>query len=81
MGKRAPRTGQATDEIWMMMDVADWAVQNKHLKLVKLLLEKVEDLDVLAQNSFGHGCITAAFQVDDADICTPTSRNHCLLDA
>jgi hypothetical protein len=48
----------------------DWAVQNRHLAVVKLLLEGIEDIDVLTQNGFGRGCVTEAFQVDDADICT-----------
>ncbi|CCI44231.1 unnamed protein product [Albugo candida] len=49
------------------MDV-DWAVQNKHLAIVKELLQLVPDLDVLAQNTFGRGCVTEAFQCEDAEI-------------
>ncbi|DAZ97381.1 TPA: hypothetical protein N0F65_003404 [Lagenidium giganteum] len=45
-----------------------WAVQNKHLKLVRLLLEAVPDIDVLAQNGFGRGCVTEAFQCEDTEI-------------
>ncbi|KAJ0401195.1 hypothetical protein P43SY_007614 [Pythium insidiosum] len=46
----------------------DWAVQNKHLAVVKLLLEGIEDIDVLAQNGFGRGCVTEAFQTEDTEI-------------
>ncbi|GLE06253.1 hypothetical protein PINS_up015495 [Pythium insidiosum] len=45
-----------------------WAVQNKHLAVIKLLLEGIEDIDVLAQNGFGRGCVTEAFQTEDAEI-------------
>nr|CCA17519.1 conserved hypothetical protein [Albugo laibachii Nc14] len=45
-----------------------WAVQNKHLAIVKELLQSVSDMDVLAQNSFGRGCVTEAFQCEDAEI-------------
>uniref|UniRef100_K3WA79 MYND-type domain-containing protein n=1 Tax=Globisporangium ultimum (strain ATCC 200006 / CBS 805.95 / DAOM BR144) TaxID=431595 RepID=K3WA79_GLOUD len=46
----------------------DWAVQNRHLACVKLLLEGIPDIDVLAQNGFGRGSVTEAFQSDDTDI-------------
>lgn len=69
---------------------ADWAVQNKHRAIVKLLVDGINDLDVLARNSFGRGCVTEAFQCDDTEICTCCcwfwSRLHvcrlmwCLLD-
>ncbi|KAG2522487.1 hypothetical protein BBO99_00005835 [Phytophthora kernoviae] len=45
-----------------------WAVQNKHREIVKLLVDGVEDLDVLARNSFGRGCVTEAFQCEDTEI-------------
>lgn len=53
---------------------ADWAVQNRHLACVKLLLEGIPDIDVLAQNGFGRGSVTEAFQSDDTDICTYRSQ-------
>ncbi|RLN14509.1 hypothetical protein BBJ28_00013498 [Nothophytophthora sp. Chile5] len=46
----------------------DWAVQNKHREIVKLLVDGMPDLDVLAQNSFGRGCVTEAFQCEDTEI-------------
>ncbi|KAF1329705.1 Ankyrin repeat-containing protein yar1, partial [Globisporangium splendens] len=46
----------------------DWAVQNRHLACVKLLLDGIPDIDVLAQNGFGRGSVTEAFQSDDTDI-------------
>ncbi|POM63829.1 AFL146Wp like protein [Phytophthora palmivora] len=45
-----------------------WAVQNKHREIVKLLVDGVKDLDVLARNSFGRGCVTEAFQCEDTEI-------------
>ena len=54
------------------MDV-DWAVQNKHLAIVKELLQLVYDLDVLAQNTFGRGCVTEAFQCEDAELCNAST--------
>ncbi|KAF0685747.1 Aste57867_22355 [Aphanomyces stellatus] len=45
-----------------------WAVQNKHLAVVKLLLGHFADIDVLARNSFGRGCVTEAFQAENTDI-------------
>ncbi|KAG7386635.1 hypothetical protein PHYPSEUDO_015419 [Phytophthora pseudosyringae] len=45
-----------------------WAVQNKHREIVKLLVDGVQELDVLARNSFGRGCITEAFQCEDTEI-------------
>jgi len=50
------------------MDFKDWAVQNKRLDVVKLLLEFYPDIDVLAQNSFGRGCVTEAFQSENTDV-------------
>lgn len=50
----------------------DWAVQNRHLACVKLLLEGIADIDVLAQNGFGRGSVTEAFQSDDPEIRTFT---------
>ncbi|TYZ61353.1 hypothetical protein PybrP1_009718 [[Pythium] brassicae (nom. inval.)] len=46
----------------------DWAVQNRHLSCVKVLLEGIPDIDVLAQNGFGRGSVTEAFQTDDPEI-------------
>ena len=46
----------------------DWAVQNKHYKLVELLLNRFEDIDVLSQNEFGRGCVTEAFQPEDTEL-------------
>lgn len=43
-------------------------MQNKHLEVVKLLLAHYKDIDVLAQNSFGRGCVTEAFQSENTDI-------------
>lgn len=48
----------------------DWAVQNRHLACVKLLLEGIGDIDVLTQNGFGRGSVTEAFQSDDPEIRT-----------
>lgn len=48
----------------------DWAVQNRHLACVKVLLAGIPDIDVLAQNGFGRGSVTEAFQSDDPEICT-----------
>jgi hypothetical protein len=45
-------------------------VQNKHREIVKLLVDGVQDLDVLARNSFGRGCVTEAFQCEDTEIRT-----------
>ncbi|CAI5704001.1 hypothetical protein KXD40_002452 [Peronospora effusa] len=45
-----------------------WAVQNKHREIVKLLVDGIKDLDVLARNSFGRGCVTEAFQCEDTEI-------------
>lgn len=45
-----------------------WAVQNKHREIVKLLVYGVKDLDVLARNNFGRGCVTEAFQCEDTEI-------------
>ena len=50
--------------------MADWAVQNTHREIVKLLVNGVQDLDVLSRNNFGRGCVTEAFQCDDPEICT-----------
>lgn len=46
----------------------DWAVQNRHLPCVKVLLAGIPDIDVLAQNGFGRGSVTEAFQTDDPEI-------------
>ena len=46
---------------------ADWAVQNNRQAIVKLLLERVEGLDVLARNKFGRGPLTDAFDVGNTD--------------
>lgn len=61
--------------LWMEVEegrgadcAADWAVQNKHLEVVKLLLQGIPDIDVLTQNSFGRGCVTEAFQCEDTEI-------------
>ncbi|TDH69419.1 hypothetical protein CCR75_002858 [Bremia lactucae] len=45
-----------------------WAVQNKHREIVKVLVDTVTDLDVLARNKFGRGCVTEAFQCEDTEI-------------
>ncbi|KDO30179.1 hypothetical protein SPRG_05371 [Saprolegnia parasitica CBS 223.65] len=45
-----------------------WAVQNKHIDVVKLLIAAYPDIDVLAQNAFGRGCVTEAFQSENTDI-------------
>ncbi|CAH0473743.1 unnamed protein product [Peronospora belbahrii] len=45
-----------------------WAIQNKHREIVKLLVDSIKDLDVLARNSFGRGCVTEAFQCEDTEI-------------
>ncbi|TMW60214.1 hypothetical protein Poli38472_000256 [Pythium oligandrum] len=45
-----------------------WAVQNNHLAAVKALLEGIPDIDVLAQNGFGRGCVTEAFSAQDTEI-------------
>lgn len=45
-------------------------MQNKHREVVKLLVDGVKDLDVLARNNFGRGCVTEAFQCEDTEICT-----------
>lgn len=58
------------------MVCADWAVQNRHLGIVKLLLEGITDIDVLAQNGFGRGCVTEAFQSEDTEIRT-YSMHYC----
>ena len=50
--------------------MADWAVQNTHQEIVKLLVDGVQDLDVLSRNNFGRGCVTEAFQCDDPEIRT-----------
>lgn len=61
---------------------SDWAVQNKHLEIVKILLDGIPDIDVLAQNGFGRGCVTEAFQCEDTEIRTclparqPTQYEH-----
>lgn len=59
----------------------DWAVQNRHLACVKLLLEGIADIDVLAQNGFGRGSVTEAFQSDDPEICTVCFCVHNLQSA
>ncbi|KAF1774689.1 S-adenosyl-L-methionine-dependent methyltransferase [Phytophthora cactorum] len=43
-------------------------IGNKHREIVKLLVDGVKDLDVLARNSFGRGCVTEAFQCEDTEI-------------
>ncbi|RHY39028.1 hypothetical protein DYB38_002092 [Aphanomyces astaci] len=44
-------------------------LQNKHLDVVKLLLTHFADnIDVLARNAFGRGCVTEAFQAENTDI-------------
>ncbi|RLN45311.1 hypothetical protein BBJ28_00009237 [Nothophytophthora sp. Chile5] len=53
---------------YIIWTAADWAVQNKHREIVKLLVDGIPDLDVLAQNSFGRGCVTEAFQCEDTEI-------------
>lgn len=45
-----------------------WAVQNKHIKVVKALLKKFDDIDVLSRNEFGRGCVTEAFQTQDTEL-------------
>ena len=40
----------------------DWAVQNGHLEVVKLLLASYVEVDVLARNNFGRGALTEAFE-------------------
>lgn len=54
--------------IFSYVSFLDWAVQNKHLNIVKLLLKEIEDIDVLSQNGFGRGCVTEAFQCEDSEI-------------
>jgi hypothetical protein len=51
-------------------------VQNKHLLIVKLLLDGIPDIDVLAQNGFGRGCVTEAFQCEDPEIRTCLSGDR-----
>lgn len=38
-----------------------WGVLNQHKEIVKLILERCEGVDVLAQNSFGKGALSDAF--------------------
>src|SRR6056297_1296860 len=38
-----------------------WAVQNQHEAVVRLLLEKLENVDVLARNAFGKSVLTEGF--------------------
>ncbi|KAG9412773.1 hypothetical protein AC1031_015670 [Aphanomyces cochlioides] len=45
-----------------------WAVQNKHIEVARVLLSNVQDIDVLAQNGFGRGCVTEAFQTENTDM-------------
>lgn len=43
-------------------------MQNKHREIVKLIVDGVKNLDVLARNDFGRGCVTEAYQCEDTEI-------------
>mmetsp|Transcript_309 Transcript_309/g.392 ORF Transcript_309/g.392 Transcript_309/m.392 type:complete len:410 (+) Transcript_309:174-1403(+) len=45
-----------------------WAVQNKQLEAVKVLCERVKELDVLVQNSDGKSSLSNGFDTGDTDI-------------
>eukprot|EP00511_Aplanochytrium_stocchinoi_P009197 CAMPEP_0204862958 /NCGR_PEP_ID=MMETSP1348-20121228/2955_1 /ASSEMBLY_ACC=CAM_ASM_000700 /TAXON_ID=215587 /ORGANISM="Aplanochytrium stocchinoi, Strain GSBS06" /LENGTH=424 /DNA_ID=CAMNT_0052013149 /DNA_START=6 /DNA_END=1280 /DNA_ORIENTATION=+ len=45
-----------------------WAVQNKQKEAIKILCEKVTDLDVLVQNRDGKSSLTYGFDAGDTDI-------------
>lgn len=45
-----------------------WAVVAKAVEVVRLLLTKVPDIDVLAKNSFGRSPVSEAFDAQDADV-------------
>lgn len=62
-----------------------WAVQNKQADVVKLLVKRYENIDVLAKNSFGKGALTHAFQAGDPDILAillahPSAKEDKILD-
>ncbi|KAI9908759.1 hypothetical protein PsorP6_016664 [Peronosclerospora sorghi] len=67
---RTKATVMVTSGSWItsLVYLQYWAVLNKHQEIVRLLLEGVKDLDVLARNNFGRGCLTEAYQCEDTEI-------------
>eukprot|EP00056_Hartaetosiga_gracilis_P006743 m.100147 g.100147 ORF g.100147 m.100147 type:complete len:491 (-) comp12547_c0_seq28:1844-3316(-) len=46
----------------------NWAIQNKHKDIVKMLMKAYPEIDVLAKNDFGKSAVSEAFNVQDEGI-------------